>query len=308
MTDQRPTPHDLAMALLRHPHANLMIADHKDHPATIHIYTHNQNLLRISADPLITRYPYHVHHGQTFRPRILPADAWPEHDNPQSCQDEPVRLGCQVQPSHGLWVGTAGLAVRARDHKGRYRYCILTNYHVAEGRQQFLCDALHQPTIDYPPIARPYAAKRPRPGLINAVDAAIADSEINGYHTISDKLLFIDDPPESPDQPREDMTVCKVGRTTGFTYGRISATGAAVRIWYPDGDCIFEDQIIIEGVTEPFSAPGDSGSAILSYPELRPVGLLFAGNDALTIANPIDAVSEALDLAWPFNPKEDQSQ
>jgi len=308
MTAQRPTPHDLAMALLRHPHANLMIADHNDQPPTIHIYTHNQNLLRVSGDPLITRYSYHIHNGQIFRPRILAAEDWPEHENPQSCQDEPIRLGCQIQPSHALWIGTAGLPVRARDHKGRYRYCILTNYHVAEGRHEFLCDALHQPTIDYPPIGRPIAGTRPRPGLINATDAAIADTLIDGYHTISDHLLFFHYPPGKPDHPRQDLLVCKIGRTTGLTYGRITATGAAVRIWYPDGDCIFEDQIIIEGDDEPFSAPGDSGSGILTHPDLRPIGLLFAGNDSLTVANPIHAVSEALNLIWPFNPNQEQTQ
>ena len=40
----------------------------------------------------------------------------------------------------------------------------------------------------------------------------------------------------------------------------------------------------------PFSAPGDSGSLIVSQSGNQPVGLLFAGGDGLTIATPIDVV------------------
>ena len=44
----------------------------------------------------------------------------------------------------------------------------------------------------------------------------------------------------------------------------------------------------------PFSAPGDSGSLIVSQSGNQPVGLLFAGGDGLTIATPIDVVLQAL--------------
>ena len=40
----------------------------------------------------------------------------------------------------------------------------------------------------------------------------------------------------------------------------------------------------------PFSAPGDSGSLVVSQGGNPPVGLLFAGGDGLTIATPIDVV------------------
>ena len=40
----------------------------------------------------------------------------------------------------------------------------------------------------------------------------------------------------------------------------------------------------------PFSAPGDSGSLVVTQGGNQPVGLLFAGGDGLTIATPIDLV------------------
>ena len=43
------------------------------------------------------------------------------------------------------------------------------------------------------------------------------------------------------------------------------------------------------------SQPGDSGSAVLDM-DKRVVGLLFAGSDATTIINPIDAVLAALNV------------
>lgn len=44
------------------------------------------------------------------------------------------------------------------------------------------------------------------------------------------------------------------------------------------------------GDSVPFSEPGDSGSLILDSPGTHPVGLLFAGDDSQTVANPIQSV------------------
>ena len=52
----------------------------------------------------------------------------------------------------------------------------------------------------------------------------------------------------------------------------------------------FENQIAIVGSDGPFSESGDSGSLILDNPGSHPVGLLFAGDDTHTLANPIQAV------------------
>ena len=65
-----------------------------------------------------------------------------------------------------------------------------------------------------------------------------------------------------------------------------------------DGDiAIFEGQMIISGIGGQFSAGGDSGSLILDK-QRRAVGLLFAGNDSITIGNDIHNVLEALDIRF----------
>lgn len=97
--------------------------------------------------------------------------------------------------------------------------------------------------------------------------------------------------------------VCKVGRTTGVTYGRVTAFELdKVRVTYPFGRIVFNGQIEIDpaqGV--PFSRPGDSGSLVFTYPDHQPLGLIFGcslrGGTAdvgLTFANPIHTVLAAL--------------
>ena len=88
------------------------------------------------------------------------------------------------------------------------------------------------------------------------------------------------------------MTVQKYGRTTGQTVGRVTGIHATLDVGYRGTTARFVDQIVISDGT--FSNPGDSGSLVVTKGVLlgdrRPVGLLFAGSNANTIANPIDLV------------------
>ena len=92
----------------------------------------------------------------------------------------------------------------------------------------------------------------------------------------------------------------KNGRTTDSTLGMITGVGFnGVQVPYPGvGPCSFRDQIIISGISGPFSLPGDSGSLIVTVNTKQPVGLLFAGtgNNLRTFANPINAVLQALGI------------
>jgi hypothetical protein len=101
------------------------------------------------------------------------------------------------------------------------------------------------------------------------------------------------------------LEVVKLGRTTGHTYGFVSAFNVnQLGIAYDTGDMTFDGQIEIEPrepAGENFSDGGDSGSLILTADERRPVGLLFAGGDQggvdggpVTYANPIAEVLAAL--------------
>jgi hypothetical protein len=98
--------------------------------------------------------------------------------------------------------------------------------------------------------------------------------------------------------PELGLQVQKYGRTTGLTSGRVTGIHATIDVQYRNGMARFEDQIVItgNGTGNGFSAGGDSGSLVVTKGTLlgdrRPVGLLFAGSNVSTLANPIDPVLE----------------
>ena len=85
--------------------------------------------------------------------------------------------------------------------------------------------------------------------------------------------------------------VQKMGRTTGYTRGRITQVDATLRVDYHGNKALFTGQL----VSSPISRGGDSGSAVLDM-DNRVVGLLFAGSQVTTILNPIEEVLSALDV------------
>ncbi len=137
-------------------------------------------------------------------------------------------------------------------------------------------------------------------------------SRLSSYRDVTNKVdcaLALPMSPESIDpfipdigtvtgvvSPEVGMEVMKRGRTTEITRGKIDSIDNIVNVNMGDGDyAIFEDQTIISGIGGAFSAGGDSGSLILDKSR-RAVGLLFAGNDSITIANDINNVLKALDV------------
>lgn len=101
--------------------------------------------------------------------------------------------------------------------------------------------------------------------------------------------------------PEAHRDVGKVGRTTGLTYGRITAFDLeAFHVDYAFGPVRFAGQIEIHSVNNaPFSRPGDSGSLVFSMPHLHPIGLLFASSArGVGYANPIQAVTTALGVTF----------
>lgn len=127
----------------------------------------------------------------------------------------------------------------------------------------------------------------------NRIDAAIAatttdnlgnSTPSNGYGTPRTEVLAA----------KLGMEVQKYGRTTGHTRAKISGVNATMNVGFRDNTARFTGQILISG--EGFSGPGDSGSLIVAGGDgpdsRRPVGLLFAGSQTSTIANPIGLVLE----------------
>jgi hypothetical protein len=94
--------------------------------------------------------------------------------------------------------------------------------------------------------------------------------------------------------------VYKVGRTTGYTEGVVTAVAAATNIHgYPGGSAYFVDQVVVEATADnigPFSDRGDSGSAVL-IDRHQLIGLLFGGSSLQTFVNPIAVVLRGLEKA-----------
>lgn len=98
------------------------------------------------------------------------------------------------------------------------------------------------------------------------------------------------------------MRVLKIGRTTGVQLGTVTAVEVdGLGVGYDMGTIVFNDQVEFSGgPTSDFSAPGDSGSLIVSE-DGEAVALLFAGGrsasgEDFTFGNPIDVVLERLAL------------
>lgn len=108
--------------------------------------------------------------------------------------------------------------------------------------------------------------------------------------------------------PTIGRPVAKSGAATGLTCGSILAVNATVNVEYQKGcntgstyTVDFASQIAIAGLG--FSAEGDSGSLIVTQDTADPVGLLFAGAAADTVANPVSIVEQQLadkDTGEPF--------
>jgi hypothetical protein len=89
--------------------------------------------------------------------------------------------------------------------------------------------------------------------------------------------------------------VAKSGRRTGLTCSTLQSVSTTVSVQYAAScggptafTATFANQVIINGGN--FSAPGDSGSLIVTSDTARPVGLLYGGNNTSSSANPIQDV------------------
>jgi len=95
-----------------------------------------------------------------------------------------------------------------------------------------------------------------------------------------------------------NQNVKKSGRTTGTTHSHISGLNATVQVAYTN-ECnggtyykTFSGQIVVANPSNSFLRAGDSGSLLVQdvSPNPRAIGLLFAGNNSASFANPIGQV------------------
>lgn len=133
-------------------------------------------------------------------------------------------------------------------------------------------------------------------GSNNVIDAAIAITTTNDVGTSTPDGDGYGTPSSTTVSASVGQKVQKYGRTTVWTHGEVAEINVTVDVCYETRgpfNCVklarFVDQISI--TPGDFSDGGDSGSLIVTDDSNKnPVGLLFAGSDTRTIANPIDAV------------------
>jgi hypothetical protein len=140
-------------------------------------------------------------------------------------------------------------------------------------------------------------------GVTNSnIDAGL--SQVVGPTTATTGIFGIGEPNPHVGVAYSGETVVKSGEGTGVTMGTVKSVNVTVPI--PNTRClslnVFHNQISItpQGVG-PFSAGGDSGSAILDAISMTPIGLLMAGTSTVTFANPINKVYVDLSV-FPVSP------
>lgn len=210
----------------------------------------------------------------------------------------PVPIGVSTGNANEISAGTIGCRV-----KGGGKFYALSNNHVYVGENGGTDDEVLQPgrydggipqtdylgtLSNFNPIYFYNDFSEPNPP-INTIDAAIAESDTYtlGNATPSDGYGT---PSSNTTEPLLSMPVQKYGRTTGLTKGSIIGINSSVKVTYGTNKyAYFIGQIII--YKPGFSKAGDSGALIVTQNGKNPVGLLFAGSNTITIANPIQTVT-----------------
>ena len=144
-------------------------------------------------------------------------------------------------------------------------------------------------------------------GTGTKIDAAIAQA-VTGAVDTGGNILFLGATADANNVPMAgaphagsgvaaslNMAVAKSGRSTGLTCSTILSTSVTASVQYQKG-CgtgtmfseTFTNQVQVAGGS--FSAPGDSGSLIVTQNTADPVALLFAGSDTDSVGNPVSDV------------------
>lgn len=234
----------------------------------------------------------------------------------QEWQPRPIQLGTSggnIKDSSFLYCCGGTLGSLVKDAAGK-QYILSNNHVLAKTNKGIIGDDITQPgLIDQNPVCSKDASDAVadlskfvsisfRRSITNTVDAAIAEVRSGAVNT-SGSILHIGEVSNSTAAPAINMLVKKSGRTTSLTNGTVTAVNVTVDVTYNWACGIgsqtarFVNQIMIG--PGGFSAGGDSGSLIVedcsSYP--RAVGLLFAGSDTVTVANPISNVLSSLGVS-----------
>ncbi|CAG7839092.1 hypothetical protein CLOHAE12215_00496 [Clostridium haemolyticum] len=190
--------------------------------------------------------------------------------------------------------GTCGCLV-----SDKYLYVLSNNHVLANNNKIPIETSIIQPSISdggknpkdviahlyrFIPIEFIEGNKKPE----NKVDCAIA--KVISRSLVSASIAFIGIPKGIKEALLLEK-VCKVGRTTEKTYGKVTYTRGTIIVESEEvgKDALFTDQIMTSKMTE----SGDSGSLLVDE-ELNALGLCMSSNKQVTIVNPIRNVLSSL--------------
>jgi hypothetical protein len=216
-------------------------------------------------------------------------------------------MGTSTSNPNGCYSGTTGFKAKFRDRKCLWGY--ITNNHVAVAGGANLCpNAAVIGTNQYSPSTgdnlcnnatdigdlKAFSALNLGLGSDNLVDAAfVGNNYEDADNDVSNQIACnIGAPTTTTITPAAalGMAVQKCGRTTLHTTGVVATINVSLTVSYGVcGNAPFINQIHILAAAGSFSQAGDSGSPIVNM-QNDPVGLLFAGDNINTYANPIDEV------------------
>ena len=203
--------------------------------------------------------------------------------------------------------GTLGALVLVGGRPG-----VLSNSHVlADSGRAALGDAMLQPApYDGGDVGRDRigelvahgALSTDRPNAVDVAAGVLDDPGLAGENVVPGltgpmRLRGVTDDPPADDR------VGKIGRTTGWTTGRVTAVELdGVQVAFDSGVLVFDGLVEVEGEGAlPFSRGGDSGSTVYTLGEGLALGLLFAGGETggsngqgLTFACPFSAALAAV--------------
>lgn len=224
--------------------------------------------------------------------------------NPKAAFTKPVPIGVSTGNATATDWATGTISARVKDASGSVY--ALSNNHVyalentASTGSQVLQPGLYDTNgvpgtvIGTLTTYVPIGFKR---NIKNYVDAALAASStanlcnytpLNGYGQPSSTAVTAS---------LSQSAVQKYGRTTGLTTGTINGINATITVNYGNGrNATFYNQITVTSPSA-FILPGDSGSLLVTNNSSdNPVGLLFAGNSAgtMAVANQIGEVLREL--------------
>jgi hypothetical protein len=207
----------------------------------------------------------------------------------------PAPIGVSVGNANECLPGTIGCVLDI----GARKYLLSANHVFARQNQATLGESIVQPSrpdadaaCGAPPASLVIAHLSDFQTIVydgrtpNTMDAAIAEVASPSSVSCATPAAFYGFPSATVAAPATRLPIMKVGRTTELTRGEIKAIDVRVKIKFPSGTAVFDEQML---TSRAFGDFGDSGSLVVTDDGTkRPVGIVIGGtNNGTAIVTPI---------------------